>query len=100
MEQDNRNLVSADDIREKIVLRAYELYQDRGGQNGRRDIDDWLQAETEVLSEAEQQYKLSGRTPASTSQSGEVPHSVSKIERADPPLGVTARGVTKRTRAD
>lgn len=39
MEQDNRNLVTADGIREKIALRAYELYQDRGGQNG-RDIDD------------------------------------------------------------
>ena len=99
MEQDNRNLVAADDIREKVALRAYELYQDRGGQNG-RDIDDWLQAETEVLSEAEQQHNLSGRRPASTGQSGEVSPSVSKIKRAGTPLGATARGATKQTRAD
>ena len=99
MEQDNQNLVTADDIREKIALRAYELYQDRGGQNG-RDIDDWLQAETEVLSEAEQQHKLSGRKPASTSQAGEVPQNVSTIKRAATPLGATPGGATKRTRAD
>jgi len=55
MEQDNRNLVIADDIREKIALRAYDICQNLGGQNG-RDIDDWLQAETEMLSEAEQRH--------------------------------------------
>ena len=99
MEQDNHNLVTTDDIREKIALRAYELYQDRGGQNG-RDIDDWLQAETEVHSEAEQQHKLSGRKPASTSQSGEVPQRVSTITKANAPLSAMARGTSKRTRAD
>ena len=30
--QDNRNLVT-DDIREKIALRAYDIYLDRGGQH-------------------------------------------------------------------
>ena len=98
MKHDTRILV-ADDIREKIALRAYELYQDRGGQNG-RDLDDWLQAETEVLSEAEQQDKLSGRKPAPEGQSLGLPQSVSKTMKTDTPLRATGRVATKRTRAD
>ena len=57
MGQDTRNLQDDDETREKIALRAYELYEDRGGRHG-REIDDWLQAETDVLAEAEQQQKL------------------------------------------
>jgi hypothetical protein len=30
-----------------IALRAYELYQQRGGEDG-RDLDDWLRAEAEL----------------------------------------------------
>ena len=33
---------------EKIRLRAYQLYEKRGGQNGSAQ-DDWLQAEAELL---------------------------------------------------
>jgi Protein of unknown function (DUF2934) len=33
---------------EKIRFRAYELFQQRGCQHG-RDLDDWLQAEAELL---------------------------------------------------
>jgi hypothetical protein len=33
---------------EQIRLRAYELYEKRGKENG-HELDDWLQAEAEVL---------------------------------------------------
>jgi hypothetical protein len=74
MRQETRILQNDNEIREKIALRAYELYEDRGGQNG-RDIDDWLQAETDVLAEAEQQQKWPhgrkqpSKAPAATPQS-------------------------------
>jgi hypothetical protein len=36
------------DIQEAIRCRAYQLYEERGGQDG-RDNEDWLRAENEVL---------------------------------------------------
>ena len=36
----------------RIAERAYELYQHRGGHHG-QDLEDWLAAEREVLSEEE-----------------------------------------------
>ena len=44
---------------EKIRLRAFELFQKRGGEHGRA-LDDWLQAEAEFLQE-------SNRSPAARS---------------------------------
>lgn len=38
---------STPDLQEQIRLRAYELYEQRGRGDG-RDLDDWLQAESEV----------------------------------------------------
>ncbi len=35
------------ELQEQIRLRAYELYEQRGGGDG-RELDDWLQAEAEV----------------------------------------------------
>ena len=43
-------------MEERIRLRAYELYLRRGGEDG-SDIDDWLQAETEMAGEMEQAAK-------------------------------------------
>jgi len=40
-----------DPITEAIALRAYELFLARGGQDG-RDLEDWLQAERELLEAA------------------------------------------------
>jgi hypothetical protein len=37
-------------ISEKIARRAFEIYEVRGGNNG-QDLDDWFQAEQEVLAE-------------------------------------------------
>jgi hypothetical protein len=36
------------DLESKIRLRAFELYQDRGGEDG-HDVEDWLRAEEELL---------------------------------------------------
>jgi hypothetical protein len=36
------------DLESKIRLRAFGLYQDRGGEDG-HDVEDWLRAEEEVL---------------------------------------------------
>jgi hypothetical protein len=33
---------------EEIEFRAYQIYLDRGGEHG-RDVEDWLQAERELL---------------------------------------------------
>jgi hypothetical protein len=35
------------DLQEQIRLRAYELYEQRGRNDG-HELDDWLQAESEV----------------------------------------------------
>jgi len=39
------------DLLEQIARRAYELYVWRGREDG-HDLDDWLQAETEIMGEA------------------------------------------------
>jgi outer membrane protein TolC len=41
-------------LEEQIQRRAYELYVERGNQSG-SELDDWLQAEQEVLQESHQQ---------------------------------------------
>ena len=38
----------SDEVRERIAKKAYELYEQRGRQDG-QDIDDWLQAEEIVM---------------------------------------------------
>jgi len=35
-------------LEEQIRLRAYELYEARGGEDG-HELDDWLKAEAEIL---------------------------------------------------
>lgn len=39
-------------LEERIRLRAYELYVERGNQSG-SELDDWLQAEEEILGDSE-----------------------------------------------
>ncbi|HET9400580.1 MAG TPA: DUF2934 domain-containing protein [Candidatus Acidoferrales bacterium] len=39
-----------EETRQRIELRAYELYEQRGREDG-RELDDWLRAEQEVTSE-------------------------------------------------
>ena len=46
----NEDPVLTISVEERIRRRAYELYVVRGGEHG-HDIDDWLQAETELMAE-------------------------------------------------
>ena len=48
VEQPRERLPADREVQEAVSLRAYEIYQSRGGEPG-RDLDDWLQAENEVL---------------------------------------------------
>jgi len=36
------------DVQQRIAMRAYELYRERGCYDG-RDLDDWLEAERDIL---------------------------------------------------
>jgi hypothetical protein len=36
------------DVQQRIAVRAYELYRERGCSDG-RDLDDWLEAERDIL---------------------------------------------------
>jgi hypothetical protein len=49
-------LSDPDLLRRRIALRAYELYEARGSVDG-FDLQDWLQAEREILGEVEQPEK-------------------------------------------
>lgn len=44
----SENSVEKEAIEARIARRAYELYQQRGGQHG-QDTDDWLAAEQEIV---------------------------------------------------
>jgi len=45
--QTPESLTAPADSRDRIAMRAYELYLARGGADG-RDFDDWLAAEREI----------------------------------------------------
>jgi len=47
----NQTTESTSEIKEQIRLRAYKLFEERGGNDG-HEIDDWLQAESEVTRQA------------------------------------------------
>ena len=40
-----------EELRDGIARRAYEIYVQRGGQNG-QDVEDWLRAEKELSGKA------------------------------------------------
>jgi hypothetical protein len=46
----NSDVAQDSDVKERIRTRAYELYEQRGGDKG-RELDDWLQAEAEAIGE-------------------------------------------------
>ena len=48
VEQLRERLSPDDEVQEAISLRAYEIYQSRDCADG-CDLDDWLQAEDEIL---------------------------------------------------
>ncbi len=47
-------------IREEIELRAHQIYVERGGFHG-QDVEDWLQAERELL-EKRGKHRLHGKS--------------------------------------
>jgi hypothetical protein len=53
-------LSDTDLLRRRIAMRAYQLYEDRGYVNG-FDLQDWLQAEREILGQVEQPEKAAAR---------------------------------------
>jgi hypothetical protein len=54
--------VNSGPTREEIEIRAYQIYQERGGAEG-SDVEDWLQAESELLNEASR-HKSSAKAVA------------------------------------
>jgi hypothetical protein len=46
-------LVEAGVLHERIALRAYQLYEARGSADG-LDVQDWLEAEREIISQLQQ----------------------------------------------
>jgi hypothetical protein len=62
------HLLGDDGIRERVSFRAYELYERRGAGHG-RDLEDWAEAEKEVLSPLiEQKLKLPRKTSEGTAK--------------------------------
>ena len=62
------HLLGNDGIRERVSSRAYELYERRGADHG-RDLEDWAEAENEVLSPLiEQKLNLSSKTSEGTAK--------------------------------
>jgi len=46
----NSEVAEISELQERIRTRAYELYEQRGREDG-HELDDWLQAEAEATSE-------------------------------------------------
>ena len=49
----NQTTKSTSELQEQIRRRAHELYEQRGGDDG-HELDDWLQAESEVTQQKAQ----------------------------------------------
>lgn len=47
LEENSPEIEATGDLQEQIRRRAYELYEQRGAENG-HELEDWLQAEAEV----------------------------------------------------
>jgi hypothetical protein len=69
---------SASALDEQIRRRAYDLYQQRGREDG-RDTDDWLQAEAELARE-----KSQSRAARPVKKSRKAPSTVTASGRAKP----------------
>jgi hypothetical protein len=62
-----------DSLKELIEKRAYQLFLDRGGEHGYH-IEDWLQAEKEIIIQLEKDLALRAATvPAEPGAASEKP---------------------------
>jgi hypothetical protein len=57
VEQIRDEMANDEQVRAKISLRAYEIYLSRGGEPG-GEVQDWLQAENEVLTSLSEEQSL------------------------------------------
>lgn len=57
----NRTINPSSELQEKIRRRSYELYEQRGRTAG-HNVDDWLQAETEMQTKTVTAYGVSAAT--------------------------------------
>jgi Protein of unknown function (DUF2934) len=51
------------EVKDGIARRAYEIYVQRGGQNG-QDVEDWLRAEKEISGKPADAQEKSGTAAA------------------------------------
>jgi hypothetical protein len=79
IEQLREALLADDQVRSTISTRAYEIYDSRGGEPG-RDLDDWLQAENEVLAELTEELKAPDLAPGSGRAAVEIGDATRKTE--------------------
>lgn len=56
-EQVREKLPADEEVRMSISVRAYEIYLSRGGEPG-GEVEDWLQAENEVLTSLSEERSL------------------------------------------
>lgn len=85
-------LLADEEARSRIAGRAYEIYLSRGGEHG-SDLDDWLQAENEVLAILIEQQP-SGAAPelSGPAETGEA------ANQAEPPASETATAPKRKAR--
>jgi hypothetical protein len=89
MEELRTRLLSKGEVRERISRRAYELYENRGGEHG-REVEDWLEAENEVLSPLiEQEMTESAETRSARDAEPDV------HKTAEPPVNAAASKKSK-----
>ena len=86
VEQLREGLPADREVQEAVSLRAYEIYQSRGCANG-CDMDDWLQAENEILG-ALTEPKAPDLAAGSAQAAAEIGNSIRETEA---PLGSTAQ---------
>jgi hypothetical protein len=91
-EQWREQLLADEEVRSRVALRAYEIYQGRGGDHG-GDLDDWLQAENEILAILIEQQP-SGAAPelSGPAETGEA------ANQAEPPASETATAPKRKAR--
>lgn len=115
-EQLRTRLLGDEEMRSIIAERAYEIYQQRGGEPG-HELDDWVQAESEILAlRIEEDWQSSpafsaapnpqpGLPAMTEEESGEpvpsssstAPLSISPDESADVQAGSKTRKARPRT---
>jgi hypothetical protein len=61
----NRETATAEALRKQVEDRAYALWESQGRPHG-RDVEDWLQAETEIMAAGEPGPKANAPSPTAS----------------------------------